>query len=278
MPVVKSAGMEGAGASAVGPRPEAMDASIASTAALPDWFQMPDWAWPAAREIGRFVRQHQAVGLFLVIFAEELGIPLPAPGDAAITYGGYLTTTGAIPYPLAYVAVISAATTGSFCLYALSRRFGHPFLVRFGPYVGLTAERMERAERAFSRWGPWAIIIGRHVPGMRIVLSAFAGVFEFSPRIFVLCVLVSSSIWAAIFLELGRLLGRNSRYLFRLVPVHLLPLAIGLLVVVWIGWLAYDHRWRPRRNARRRAPETPANGSEASGALPSKAEGRTAKM
>src|SRR5690349_5796700 len=98
---------------------------IANIASLPLWLQMPDWLAPIARAIGHFVREHQAIGLFLVIFAEELGIPLPAPGDAAITYGGYLTTTGALSYPAAYLAVVSAATTGSACLYGLSRRFGH---------------------------------------------------------------------------------------------------------------------------------------------------------
>jgi membrane-associated protein len=251
---------------------------IAHVTSFPTWLQTPDWLWPITRAIGHLVRTHQAVGLFLVIFAEELGIPLPAPGDAAITYGGYMTTTGAISYPAAFLAVVAAATTGSFCLYSLSRRFGHPFLVRFGPYVGLTPERLEGAERAFRRWGPWAVIIGRHVPGMRIVLSAFAGVFELPRRVFVPCVLLSAAIWAGIFLEVGRVLGRNSRYLFRLLPAHLVPLVFVLLALVWALWLLYEHRWRPRREARRRARSAAAHRVQSNSSLPSKAEGRTAKM
>jgi len=245
---------------------------------LPVWLQSPDWFWHAARDIGHFVRVQPALGLFLVIFAEELGIPLPAPGDAAIMYGGYLTTTAALRLPVAYVAVISAATIGSFCNYSICRRFGHPFLVRFGPYVGLTAERLEGAERAFRRWGPWAVIIGRHVPGMRIVLSAFAGVFELPRRLFVPCVLVSSTVWAAIFLELGRMVGRNSRLLFRLVPSYLVPLIFVLLALLWAAWLLYEHRWRPRREARRRAARLAAERVQSKKSLPPKAEGRTAKM
>jgi membrane protein DedA with SNARE-associated domain len=247
-------------------------------ASIPGWLEMPHLLVPLTRGIGHFLRDHQAIGLFLVVFAEELGIPLPFPGDAAITYGGYETTTGAIAYPLAYVAVISAATMGSFCLYSLSRRFGHPFIVRFGPYVGLTAERLEHAEKAFSRWGPWAVIVGRHIPGMRIVLSAFAGAFELPRRVFVPCVLVSSAIWAAIFLELGRVLGRNSRYLFRLVPVHLLPIVLVLIGLGWALWLGYEHTWRPRREARRRAREASARHPPPRPPSPPKPEGRTAKM
>src|SRR6266699_7270066 len=107
------------------------------TFSLPAWLADPGWWHEATRAVRLFILQHQTSGLFIVILLEEIGIPLPAPGDVAITYGGYLTTTGAIPYPLAYVAVVTGATTGSFCLYALSRRYGHRFLVRFGPYLGL---------------------------------------------------------------------------------------------------------------------------------------------
>ena len=252
--------------------------ALHSSSLLPGWLQGPDWLLPATRVMAHFVRTHLVLGLFLVIFAEELGIPLPAPGDATITYGGYQTTTGAIPYPLAYLAVVAGATLGSFCLYTLSRRFGHPFFVRFGPYIGLHADRLERAEAAFKRWGPWAIILGRHVPGFRIVLSAFAGAFEFPRRLFVICVLISSSIWAAIFLELGRALGRNSRYLFRVFPAHLVPLGILLIALLWVLWLGYDHAGRHRREARRRARASASQRSEATRGLPSKAEGRTAKM
>jgi membrane protein DedA with SNARE-associated domain len=246
----------------------------AHATSIPGWLQAPQWLLPVSRAIGHFVRSHETLGLFLVVFAEELGIPLPFPGDAAITYAGYQTTTGAIPYPLAYVAVISAATSGSLCLYSLSHRFGRPFIVRFGPYVGLTTERLEQAERAFGRWGPWAVIIGRHIPGARIVLSAFAGMFQLPRRLFVPCVLVSSAIWAAIFLELGRLLGRNSRFLFRLVPIHLLPLVIVLIALAWVFWLAREHRSRSRGESRRGGDGV----TKPPPARPSKAEGRTAKM
>jgi membrane protein DedA with SNARE-associated domain len=189
---------------------------------------------------------HQTGGLFFVIFLEELGVPLPAPGDAAIAYGGYLTTTGAIPYPLAYVAVVSGAVLGSACNLTISRRYGRPFIQRFGRYIGVTNERLVRAEHLFKRWGPWAIIVGRHIPGMRIVLSALSGILGVPYRVFVPCVLVSASIWAVIFLELGRRLGPRVRELFTLFPAHLLPWVILGLILLLIGYLAYEHGFKPK--------------------------------
>ncbi len=220
---------------------------------LPGWLQQPDWTRPLRHALRVFIDQHQAAGLGLVIFAEELGIPLPVPGDVAISYAGYLTTTDAIPYYQAYLAVILGAIVGSFCLFTLNRRFGRPFLHRFGRYVGLTEPRLNRAEAFFLRWGPWAVIIGRHVPGLRIYMSAFAGISRMRYRVFVPSVAVSATIWAAIFLELGRRLGPRVRFLFRLLPAHLVPWVLGALLLVALLYLAYEHGYRQVRERPARA-------------------------
>src|SRR2546428_11065164 len=79
---------------------------------LPGWLQEPSWLRPFTHAIRIFILHHQSGGLFIVIFLEELGVPLPAPGDAAIAYGGFLPTTGAPPHPLGYFAVISGGVVG----------------------------------------------------------------------------------------------------------------------------------------------------------------------
>jgi membrane protein DedA with SNARE-associated domain len=213
---------------------------------LPGWLQEPTWWRPLTHAVRIFVLQHQTAGLFFVIFFEELGVPLPAPGDVAVAYGGYLTTTGAIPYPLAYFAVVSGAVLGSACNLTISRRYGRPLIQRFGKYVGVTEEKLVRAEGIFKRWGPWAIIIGRLIPGMRIVLSALSGILNVPYRVFIPCVLISASIWAAIFLEIGRLVGPSVGNLFALFPAQLFPwLALGLILVA-IGYLGYRHGYKPK--------------------------------
>jgi membrane protein DedA with SNARE-associated domain len=213
---------------------------------LPGWLQEPTWWRPLTHAVRIFVLQHQSSGLFLVIFLEELGVPLPAPGDAVVAYGGYLTTTGAIPYPLAYVAVVTGAVLGSACNLTISRRYGRPFIQRFGGYIGITEEKLARAERIFKRWGPWAIIIGRHIPGMRIVLSALSGILEVPYRVFIRCVLLSAAIWAAIFLEIGRRVGPRVREAFVIFPAYLIPWALVGLALLVIGYLGYEHGFKPK--------------------------------
>jgi membrane protein DedA with SNARE-associated domain len=213
---------------------------------LPWWLREPTWWRPLTHAVRVFVLEHQTGGLFFVIFFEELGVPLPAPGDIAIAYGGYLTTTGAIQYPMAFLAVVSGAVLGSAINLTITRRYGRPFVHRFGRYIGITPERLVTAERFFKRWGPWAIIVGRHIPGMRIVLSALSGILGVPYRVFIPCVVLSASIWAVIFLELGRRLGPRVRELFTLFPAHLIPwLALGLALAA-IGYLGYEHGFKPK--------------------------------
>jgi len=223
---------------------------LAVSTPLPSWLQEPGWLHPITRSIGHFIVEHPTSGLFLVIFAEELGIPLPVPGDVAVMTGGYLTTTNAISYPLAYVAVIGGAMLGSLILFTLSRRLGHPFVVRFGRYVGLDASRLERAEGWFRRWGPWAIIIGRQIPGMRIVLSALAGTLEVRYRVFVPSVFLAAVIWSVMFIEIGRRLGRQVFGLMRLIPADALGWVVFAILVVALGLFAYEHAPKAIRGRR----------------------------
>jgi membrane protein DedA with SNARE-associated domain len=154
------------------------------------------------------------------------------------------------------LAVVGGAVIGSAINMTITRRYGRPFIQRFGRYIGINEQRLSRVEVAFKRWGPWAIILGRHIPGMRIYISALSGILNVPYRVFIPCVLVSATIWATIFLELGRALGPRAITLFKLFPAQLIPwLLVGLSVLV-IGYLGYEHGFRPKA-WRRRAVEEP---------------------
>ena len=216
---------------------------LAAHSPLPGWLLSPEWLRPAERAVRHFVMANPVPGLYLLIFSEEIGIPLPIPGDVVIMSAGYLISLGRLPYPLAVLAVMAGSLTGGYLNFTLSRRYGRRFLHRFGHHFGLTKGRLASAEVSFTRWGKWAIIFGRLIPGTRVLLSAFSGAFGVRPRVYLASVAISSAIWALVFLELGRQLGRRTYALFRLVPAHLLPWIVAVVALLVVA----HHLWERRR-------------------------------
>ena len=62
------------------------------------------------------------LALFLALFLEELGVPLPVPGDLLLLFAGYLVGRGAMRIDLAVLVGVVAAFGGASLLYLATRR------------------------------------------------------------------------------------------------------------------------------------------------------------
>jgi membrane protein DedA with SNARE-associated domain len=182
--------------------------------------------YPSGPQLTQLIDAHKAIAIFGVIALEEVGIPVPLPGDAFIAFAGHLVARNALDPVSAFLSVVLGAMLGSSVLYWLARLYGQPFVKRYGPYMHVKPGRVEKLERWFKRWGPLAVIVGRHVPGFRIVLSVCAGLFGVTYPVFLASVAVSSSIWAVMFLVIGYSLDRQIGPYMEITPLHLLPSTI----------------------------------------------------
>ncbi|KKR60028.1 MAG: hypothetical protein UU00_C0039G0002 [Microgenomates group bacterium GW2011_GWC1_40_35] len=140
----------------------------------------------------------------MILFAEEGGIPLPIPGDI------FIATIAALPSTnyLALVATIVAATLcGSTILFTLARFFGHKLILKFGKYIKLTPDKIRKIEGWFEKHGGKTIVIGRLIPGLRIVTPAVAGLFEVPYKTFWLYTTIAAFIWANLYYVIGKFFG-----------------------------------------------------------------------
>ena len=150
------------------------------------------------------INHYSYFGLLSIIFIEEAGLPLPLPTDLLIA------TAAAIPnsnYFLIVSIVVIAAMIGSTILFTISRKFGHAALVKHGKRIKITPEKIKRIEKWFQKYGGWAIVIGRLIPGLRIVTPFVAGLFKVSYKSFWIYTLVAAFIWANIYFILGKFFG-----------------------------------------------------------------------
>jgi membrane protein DedA with SNARE-associated domain len=183
--------------------------------------------------IATVLRENGYLGGFALIYIEESGPPLFIPGDAFLLYVGNRLPRDVPIFLAAWVGFVVAVTFGSTNLYLLSRHFGRRLLEhRLAKFLDLTPERMDRAETWFKRYGPWTLIFGRHIPGLRVPLTAAAGVLKLPYGVFVLSVVISSAAWAGLFLILGAIYGPSLERSIRSSPLVYAALAVALLAVV----------------------------------------------
>jgi membrane-associated protein len=185
---------------------------------------------------------------FALIYIEESGVPLFIPGDAFLLYVGHRLPHNVPVFLFAWVGFVIAVTFGSTNLYLLSRRYGRRLLEhRFAALLHLTPERLSQAEQSFRRWGAWALIFGRHIPGLRVPLTVAAGVLKLPYRIFAISVVVSSAAWAGAFLLLGAVFGNRIERSIRSSPwIYLVGVVVVVGVIVVVAFVRSRRTAAPR--------------------------------
>ena len=151
-----------------------------------------------------------SLAALLALYLEESGLPVPVAGDLLVLYLGSHFAHSLLNLVLVWLVLTAVVVAGSSNLYLLARRFGRPLLEhRLAPLLHLTPRRIDRAEGWFGRWGPLAVIVGRHVFGMRIPVTIAAGIFEMPYRSFAPSVAISTAIWSGAWLWLGARYGAS---------------------------------------------------------------------
>jgi membrane protein DedA with SNARE-associated domain len=110
-----------------------------------------------------------------IIGVESMGIPLP--GEIALVTASLLAAGGQASVWWVAVAGSAGAIVGDSFGYLIGRRGGRALLERLGRRFPdhLGPSHLASAERAFDRWGVWAIFFGRFVALLRIAAGPMAG-------------------------------------------------------------------------------------------------------
>lgn len=151
--------------------------------------------------MSEFVEKFSYLGLFIILFFEEGGIPLPIPGDV------FIATVAALPksnYFLLISTVVAATLCGSTILFTLANKFGRRLLTKYGKKIKITPAKIKKVEAWFEKYGGLAIVIGRLIPGLRIVTPFVAGLFGVSYKTFWLYTTLAAFIWANIYFLVGK--------------------------------------------------------------------------
>jgi len=194
---------------------------------------LPDVANWGRHWIRLILHRYSYLGSYGLLYTEESGIPLPAPGDVFVMYVGAHVPRNLVSWIVAWLALIGVVVLGATNLFFISRRVGRRLAEgRFAHLVHLSPERLERAEGWFERYGVLAIIFGRHIPGFRVPITVAAGIFKIRYPVFAASVAVSTAIWAGLVMLIGINFGPRMEAFVRLHREIVLLWAIVVVVMV----------------------------------------------
>ena len=113
-----------------------------------------------------------AVGFLLLV--EDFGVP--APGETVLIAASVYAGAGRLNIVAVGVIGFAAAVAGDNVGYAIGRFGGRALVLRFGRYVILTGDRLDRAESFFTRHGGKIVIVARFIEGLRQANGIIAGI------------------------------------------------------------------------------------------------------
>jgi membrane protein DedA with SNARE-associated domain len=174
------------------------------------------------------------VGVAGLVFVESFGVP--APGETAIIAGAASAGRGHLNVLLIGVVAFLAAVIGDSIGYLIGRTGGRPLVLRFGRYVRLTPQRLDRIDGFMTRHGPKVVVIARFVEGLRQLNGIVAGMSRMPWPRFLLFNAIGAAAWVAVWTTGGYLAGNHLNAITA--TIHRYQLwAIAAAVLALIGYL-----------------------------------------
>jgi len=159
------------------------------------------------QQVLAWITQYGYVAIFSLLVFGIVG--LPVPDETLLTFTGYLVFRGHLNLALAFATALAGSGCGITLSYSLGRIFGLKLIHRYGKYVRIREDHINKAHAWFERVGHWGLTFGYFVPGVRHVTAYAAGISELRPPQFALFAYSGAVLWVSTFIGLGYFLGER---------------------------------------------------------------------
>jgi membrane protein DedA with SNARE-associated domain len=193
------------------------------------------------------------VGVALWVAIESVIVPIPS--EFVLPFAGFLVGEARSVEPLTgqpwNLWLVTAAGTvgavaGALVAYAIGYFGGRPVIERWGRYLRIRPEDLDRTDEFFARHGTKAAFFGRLIPVVRSLVSFAAGIARMPLGPFVVYTTLGSLPFTFVLVFAGLQLGANwesiGEVLKRFEYVVLGALALAVLAFVWVRFIGPRRR------------------------------------
>jgi len=147
------------------------------------------------------------LGVGGMLFLEDFGVPVP--GEIMLIAAAVFAGAGQMNIAVVFVVAVLAAVIGDNIGFIVGHFGGRPLAERFGRYVFLTPERLEKAENYFNAHGGKVVTIARFIDGLRQINGLLAGIAGMHWLKFLGYNALGAVLWVGTWCGLGYLAGEN---------------------------------------------------------------------
>jgi membrane protein DedA with SNARE-associated domain len=136
-------------------------------------------------QLADLISNYGDFGVFVAMFLESSIIPIPSEV--------VIVAASAVGIPLTSIVIFGSigATLGAMVGYAIGRYVGLPIILRFGKYILITPQRLEKADVFAQKYGAWGVLLGRLLPIIPFkVFSIASGITRIPFVPFVVCTFI----------------------------------------------------------------------------------------
>ena len=187
-----------------------------------------------------------------LITLEDFGVPVP--GETVLIAAAVYAGAERLNIVAVALIAVAAAVIGDNIGYAVGFFGGRRLVERFGRYLLITPQRLDTAERFFSRHGGKVVTIARFVEGLRQANGIIAGTTGMRWRRFLAFNVLGAALWVGIWAGLGDLAGAHIGAIYDQINRYqsYAFAALGVFVIVLIiRHVLLRHR---RRETTKRSP------------------------
>lgn len=182
-------------------------------------------------------------GLSIGLLLDSFGVPIPSEVLIPLT----VVAGGGRRFDLWLVVLLAvvAQSVGGLLSYLVGRIGGLPALERYGRYLLIAPDDIERGNRFFSRYGPWCVGVGRCIPVIRGFIGYPAGIARMSVLVFLGWTAAAAAVWSGVLIGAGELWRTDVLAINRAID-KVTWVIVGLIVLA-----AGFHVWRVLRSTNR---------------------------
>ena len=150
------------------------------------------------------------------------------PGETVLIIAAVYAGTGRLSIWLVALIGFIAAILGDNVGFAIGHFGGRPLAERYGKYIFLTPERLDKTANFFDRHGGKVIVIARFVEGLRQANGIIAGITGMHWTKFLPFNMLGAALWVGVWVSIGYFSGSNIDSIYKAATKYELYFAIAV--------------------------------------------------